>query len=579
MLRYTFKALRPHQHFIHICFEADHLSGDTVMLQLPTWRPGRYELGNFAGNMKPISVKTPQGKPLSWIKKTKDCWVVRLEGATAIEVSYQYYANQLDAGSCWLDETQLYVNPVHCCLYIPDRQNEKCEIQLEVPPGYAFAGSLKKTGDHPSDHQYQALDFQELADSPFIASDRLQHNRFRCSGVDFHVWFMGEVKPDWKTLLHDLEAYTNVQVAAFGGFPVKEYHYLIQVTPYSTYHGVEHQKSTVIALGPSYAIFKDRYTDLLGVCSHELYHTWNIKKIRPAEMLPYDFTQENYSRLGYVAEGVTTYFGDQMLHRSGVFNDEQYFNEFNTLISRHQDNFGRLNNSVADSSFDTWLDGYVAGVPGRKVSIYVEGALLAFIADVRLLCASGGKKSLDDVMRRLYEKFGLPGKGYTEADYKATLEAISGTSFDAFFEDLVWGTADYLPAIEEALDALGLVLQTAPSAQHHEARLGFKTNASQTGEKVVSVFPGSPADQAGLWIDDKIMVVNGYEIRQNLSGWTGYFQGEEQHFMVLRQGQLKQLTLCENGKNWFQTRKVAFADERNEAQQGLFDRWKFRTKG
>ena len=185
---------------------------------------------------------------------------------------------------------------------------------------------------------------------------------------------------------------------------------------------------------PAKEINKSLYKELLGVCSHELYHTWNVKSIRPLDMFPYDFSCENYSELGYIYEGITTYMGDLFLLKSKVFSIEQYFDELNNQLQRHFDNMGRFNYSVAESSFDTWLDGYVQGAPGRKVSIYVEGCLLAFIADVKILKATAGKYGLDEVMKRLYFNYAIKGKGITENDYRKELEQISGLSFADYFD-------------------------------------------------------------------------------------------------------------------------------------------------
>ena len=247
---------------------------------------------------------------------------------------------------------------------------------------------------------------------------------------------------------------------------MKEYHYLNQILPYQAYHGVEHKKSTVVSLGPSYQVFGSLYKELLGVSSHELYHTWNVKTIRPAEMLPYDFTKENYSPLGYLCEGVTTYMGDLFLFKSGVFTLDQYFNEFNTQLQRHFDNHGRLHYSVAESSFDTWLDGYQPGAPGRKVSIYTEGCLIAFITDVKLLQATKNKYGLDEVMKRLFFRFGLENKGVSEMDYKATIEEVGKVSFDAIFEDQIHGTKPYESLLTACLDYIGLELHHKPDESY-----------------------------------------------------------------------------------------------------------------
>ena len=155
--------------------------------------------------------------------------------------------------------------------------------------------------------------------------------------------------------MEDFEQFIQYQISLFRGFPHKSIYFLFQITPYSTYHGVEHHESTVILLGPSYNVFSSLYNELLGVSSHELYHVWNVKGIRPKDMVPYDYSAENYTHLGYVTEGVTTYMGDRILYESNVFTEQQYFKELSTLLSRHFHNDGRLHYSVANSSWDTGL--------------------------------------------------------------------------------------------------------------------------------------------------------------------------------------------------------------------------------
>ena len=195
------------------------------------------------------------------------------------------------------------------------------------------------------------------------------------NNINFNLWFQGPCSINWNKLKTDFLAFTQTQINHFDSFPVDEYHFFFQITPYISYHGVEHTKNTVILLGPGEEIMKEKYNSLLHICSHELYHTWNIKAIRPVEMFPYDYTKENYFRTGYVAEGVTTYMGDLMLHKAKVTTWEEFKKTQNQNLERHLMNYGRMNLSVADSGFDSWLDGYKVGSPNRKVSIYADGAL------------------------------------------------------------------------------------------------------------------------------------------------------------------------------------------------------------
>jgi predicted metalloprotease with PDZ domain len=221
-------------------------------------------------------------------------------------------------------------------------------------------------------------------------------------------------------------------------------------------------------------------------------------------MMPYDFSKENYSRLGYVAEGVTTYFGDQFLHRCGVYSDEQYFKELSILLDKHLENPGRFNLSLADSSFDTWLDGYTPGIPWRKVSIYNEGALCAFLTDIAILNHS--ENSLDKVMLELYENFGKKKIGYTEADYRELCEKTGNRKLPDIFDRLIYGLEDYIPHLQNAFSLLGFELLIQASDVAWEALYGFRLDENLT---ITAVLPHSAADKAGLWLGDRLISWDG----------------------------------------------------------------------
>ncbi len=543
-MKYTFEAKRPHNHFLGLAVEIETKGEGQLTIQLPAWRPGRYELGNFAKNVKDFRIENKNGVALSYTKVSKDAWEVDCAGNDEVIVKYQYYSNELNAGATWLDENQLYVNPVNCCVYVPGRE-EVCTIELQVPENYKVATSLKEL----SKFTFEAEDFQELADSPFIASASLHHKMYESYDIRFHVWFQGEVKPDWDKLIKDFQMFTDYQMKKFGGFPVKEYHFLNQITPYRAYHGVEHQKSTVIALGPSYEIFGKLYDSLLGVSSHELYHTWNIKAIRPEEMFPYNFSRENYSRLGYVAEGVTTYMGDRTLFECGVFNRQQYFKELESLLTRHYTNDGINHYSVADSSWDTWLDGYVAGVPGRKVSIYTEGALIAYICDMRIRKETGNSRSLHDVMKELYNRTNME-KGYSEELYWDLMKQVAGVSFDDVYNDLVNGHTDFTPYLKEAMNYEGWSFEVNPSKKMAE-NYGLKGDWKNGSFAVSGVKEGSSADVSGIIPGDKIHSINGYRLSDDLNNWLEYFGGEEIQLSIEREGELKKIQLNQKNDNGF----------------------------
>lgn len=568
MTQFTFSIENPNLQYIQISV-VFQTSGKTTEIQLPSWRPGRYELGNFAKNVKNFKVFDDKNRPIAFQKLTKDRWSIDTAQTESIVVKYHYYATDLNAGSTYLDKNQLYVNPVNCCVFTNESFNQLTTIEIRTPLEWQVATSMKQ-----DNNLLIAESFEELFDSPFVVSSQLQHGSFESFGVLFHVWFNGEVKPDWDRVLVDFKKFTDKQIEKFSEFPVAEYHYINQIVPIKAYHGVEHQKSTVVLLGPSYDVFGDLYKELLGVSSHELYHTWNVKTIRPIEMQPYDFTKENYSRLGFIYEGVTTYQGDLFLLKSGVFNDEAYLLELNQQFQKHFDNPARFNYSVADSSFDTWLDGYQPGAPGRKVSIYTEGCLLALVTDVRILKATSNKFGLDEVMKRLFFNFALQGKGVAESDYKAVLENITGESWDEFFSLYVNGCHPFESILVESLDYLGLELVHQPSSIYSEAKLGFKVSFNGAANLVTAMYPGSPAEIGGLMLNDDILAINDFICKDGLQKWFKHFDSENKNLQVVRAGKMVQLTLPEVNRHFYMEYKVIKNAQPNSLQTKAFEAWK-----
>ena len=568
MTKFIFNAENHSQQYIKITAEFTTSKEETI-LQLPAWRPGRYELGNFAKYVRNFKVYNAERKLIAAEKQTKDSWKVDTSSTEIITVEYAFYANIINAGSTFLDAEQLYVNPVNCCVYTEEAFNNEVSVSLDIPSHWEVATSMERVGD-----DFKVANFDELMDSPFIASSQLQHGEYEVSGTKFHIWFNGEVKPDWERVINDFKAFTEKQIGKFTEFPVKEYHFLNQILPYKAYHGVEHQKSTVISLGPSHAIFGNLYKELMGVSSHELYHTWNVKAIRPIEMYPYDFSKENYSKLGYICEGVTTYQGDLFLLKSGFFSENEYFNELNNQLQRHFDNQGRFNYSVAESSFDTWLDGYVAGAPGRKVSIYTEGCLMSFCIDVRIRKATNNKYGIDEVMKRLYFNHALNDRGVSEKDYQEMMESVSGESFQAFFDDYVNGNKPYESIITEALATLGLELNHSPSKKYSEGRLGFKTQAKENNAVVTALYPSGPADLANLSIGDEIIAVNDFSINGELDQWLSYFDDDAKTVTILRGGKLMNLTFPEVNRNFYNIYWVAKMKKPTNDQKKAFESWK-----
>ncbi len=570
MIQYKLTSSQPNSHFAEIEMHIDNIETDEVTIELPSWRPGRYELGNFAKNIRRWSVYNKKNEILAFRKLTKDTWQVSTEGAKEIIIRYEYFCEQPDAGGCYIDENQIYINPVHCFLFIHERMHEVHTVELNMPAGYKIATSLKVTNN-----LLTAENYHELVDSPFIASATLQNRKYTVGGTNFHIWLQGNCKPDWNKIVADFESFTKVQLKTMGDFPFSEYHFLVLVLPYKFYHGVEHLSSTVLALGPGTQLMSDPlYIDFTGVASHELFHAWNIKTIRPAEMHPYDYKRENYSRLGFVYEGVTTYYGDLFLAKCGVYSVEQFFREIGARLQKHFDNHGRFNLSVADSSYDTWLDGYNPGVPGRKVSIYDEGCLIAMMCDLMIRQKTNSRASLDDVMKTLYNDFGKKKIGYTDHDYISIVENIAGQPMADFFLDYVYGTENDEQLLSEVLSYVGCQLVKKPSTDETERYFGFRSNVENGVTNVASIAPGSPAFAGGLSRNDEIVAVNEMKVQDNVQTLFKMFSGEKIVLTILTpMKMLKDITLTPSKIDFYSRYSISRKENADVASKMFFKAW------
>jgi predicted metalloprotease with PDZ domain len=570
MIKYKVKTTHPHRHFISFEAEFPTDSRTSIVLRLPSWRPGRYELGNFAKNIRAWRVMDGEGNELQFRKTSKDAWSVQTDGVPVVHLSYQYYAAELNAGSSFLDEDQLYINPVNCFFFDAENAHVSYEVSLDVPIEYQVATGLRKI----SEHTLIASSFDELADCPLIASNTLKHLNYIVDDVPFHIWIQGDVNLNETRLLADFVAFTKTQMKMFGDLPCKEYHFLFHFVPYFLRHGVEHANSTVITMGPAADFQQENlYLDLLGISCHELFHTWNVKNIRPVEMLPYDFTRENYSEQGYVYEGVTTYYGDSLLWRSGLLSTEDWLEVIQDHVQDYVTNHGRFNLSVARSSWDTWLDGYVSGIPWRKVSIYNEGFLIALMCDLILLHQSNGDASLDIAMKLFYERFGKQQRGYTQGDYLAILNELTDYDFTPVFHSYVNGTDDYIPEIRKVLEYVGIELLESPSSKWSEAHLGVSLDESNQKVVVSAVVPHSPADLSGLWYSDEIIAVNGIAPYKNVQQLMRMY-ALELELTILRKGKRIVVRTIPNGNAWVTKYRCAQISETILMQDTLLKRWK-----
>lgn len=540
---------------------------DQTLLRMSAWRPGRYEEGNFSRLVSHLQGFDEKNERIRIQKSSKNTWTADTKNSQSLALTYLYYAAELTAGNTYLDENLLLINPVNSLIYSNEIFNSEIKISLSIKDDWKICGL-----EHKDDQSiFNGVD--ELFDTPILASSQITTDQYAVGNTRFYIHQLGTNKTDPKNIVEDFKSFTLSQIDAFGGFPVDVFSFILIGTPKKYLHGVEHLNSTVILLGPENEWNDKRYPNLLHVASHELFHVWNIKTLRPIEMLPYNFQELNYSRLGYIYEGITTYLGDYHLLNCGLLNRDGYLLILSEKMQTHIDNPGRFSMSLADSSVDTWVDGYVNGTPGRKVSIYNEGALIAFVLDTWIRSKTNNKFQLQSVMKKMYADFGSNPKGYDEQGFKNVIQEITGDCYDALFEDYIQQAQGYESIFQEACGYYGIAYTQTVSKIVSERELGMKISCSATKTSISSIADGSPADVGGLREGDELTHLNGEAVSENFNDLLDKTSGSDYNVSIKRNGFTKVVTLPLVQRTFYPTVKLSFIE--TDTQKIHINRKKF----
>lgn len=454
MIQYFF-SFDSENHLTTLTLKINTINKSIVDLVLPLWRPGRYQFQNFSKNVLNFSAKNQFQKKLDWHKTKKNIWTISKEPSDQLIINYSYYSNELNAGSCFVNERIKLINPSNLCMYLIEHKEDNYEVFIESSPSETIA-CAKKIEKRLCYHYFKADTIHELFDTPFVLSQSLNHSVFEIKNIKFNLWIHGIFEIELTRLLKDLQTLCAFQINLFGKFPEKNYHFYLLVPSNSYYHGVEHADSTVMVLGENGVLGENYYYDLLGLVSHELFHAWNISKIRPMELLSYDYNTENYFETCFVAEGFTTYYGDKILYDSGIISKKQYLHELETVFRRHFENSDRASQSLLASSFDLWVDGYDKSTPNKTVSVYHKGAIAALILDLKIRKKFNEKKSLDNVLLILWQKYGNMKKGYSYASIIEICENVYEESLTEYFDLVISSNLPILTYTNQHLKYLNL---------------------------------------------------------------------------------------------------------------------------
>lgn len=510
---------------------------DTPRLLLPAWRPGRYLVQNYAANVREWSA----GVLPVW-KDGKTSWRVGASAADEVTFRYRYYAGVLDAGSSFLDEDEAYCNGSNLFMMVEGLRGEEHTLAIDAPASWIIETQLPLR----SAGTFRARDYDHLIDSPVVAAEKVTRHTFTESGAQIHLVFRGEDGIDTEAFVEPIRAITRAQAVLFGGeLPFDDYRFLVHLR--ERWHGVEHESSCSIIARRAALLGAcpgdEGFDQLLSIASHELFHAWNVKRIVPAKFTPYDYWQETPTRLLWAMEGLTSYYGDLALRKAGLWSVERYLEHLAKEIEALEQLPARHHLSLAQASFDGWLSdpAQMHDAPNAFFSFYIKGELVSLLLDLTIRRATGGVKSLDDVLRLLWEEYGRTGRGLEEDGVEKAVAAVADAG--DFFSRYVEGT-DPLP-YAELFATVGVGFTAAPRPPGRAA-LGARVKL-QDGMLVADwVMRGAAGMEAGLLPNDELVALDGSRIASLAaleSALRGMKLGESAELLISRAGVIRRLML------------------------------------
>ena len=535
-VRYALFPRSPEAHLFRVTLSVP-APATVQKLSLPVWIPGSYLIREFAKHIVTIRAECA-GAPVAIVKTAKDAWTCA-PCAGALTVTCEIYAWDLSVRGAHLDSTHGFFNGTSVFLAPAGMEDRPCEVDIRPPAGDAYTHwrlitSLPRL-DAPDGGfgRFRAADYDELVDHP-VEMGTFALASFDAGGVRHDFAITGRHDCDMSRLTADVAKICTAQIDFFGGAPGStppmDYYAFLTTALGDARGGLEHRASTALVCArenlPRAGMQEapDNYIDFLGLVSHEYFHTWNVKRIKPAAFTPYDLTREAYTRQLWIFEGFTSYYDNLMLLRSGIVTVEQYLGLLGEDITRVLRGSGRTKQSLAESSFDAWIKYYRQdeNAPNAVVSYYVKGSLVALLLDLKLRRES--VVSLDDVMRALWSRHGLTGIGVPEEGVRRIAEELSGLDLSEFFARYVEGT-DELP-LSDVLAAFGIAvnLRTADgnkdlggksgrAAKDRPPRQWLGCRWTTGGDaRITQVFDGGPAQAAGLSAGDVLIAWNGLKL-------------------------------------------------------------------
>ncbi|HUB09274.1 MAG TPA: PDZ domain-containing protein [Myxococcales bacterium] len=564
----------PRTHLLHVELDVDGLDGKPLVLWLPAWTPGSYLIREFARHVQGLAARGANGKPAAVTRVAKDGW--RIEpGGTKLSVGYDVYAFDLSVRTSHVDESHAYWNGAATYLTSDGWLSRPAALRIEAPAGWKAMVPLPRDGD-----RWSARDYDELCDSPVHCSPDDRTVTFQAAGVPHALAVWGHGNEDLPPLAEDLRKICEEAARLFGGLPYPEYLFLTLLTDRGR-GGLEHRRSCTL-LYPRFGFRPEKArADFLTLAAHELFHAWNVKRLKPLALTPYRWREENLTRLLWFFEGCTSYYELLLTVRSGAISPARFLELWGERMTQLARTPGRAQQSAEEASFTSWIKHYRPdeNSVNSSVSYYLKGSLIALSLDMELRRRGS---SLDELLRRLWAKYGEAEKGVPEDGVRAEAEALAGGRLD-LFDRAVAGTED--PGYE-GLAAVGLRARararesasdkggSKPRERNDDLASFFGALVKPGHLTVQGVLAGSPAERAGLEAEDELAAADGFRLHPD--GWQARVEGQPPGTRIelayFRRDELRRATV-ELGERPQDTYWIERVEGVSEAQRAAFQAW------
>lgn len=543
-VRYTLSFPRPANHYIEVDARLPSAGRTDLDLFMPVWTPGSYLVREYSRNVERVAASGPDGRALAVTKTAKNHWRVSTGGAREVRLTYRVFSHEMGVRTNWVEDAFALVNGAATFITLKEGTSRRPHsVSLLLPA--EWHASISGLPDGTTPHSFTASSFDELVDSPIVAGNPAVHE-FRVGGKPHYLVNVNE-PPFWDVprSVGDVRKIVEANLQFWGSLPYDKYVFLNVLT--ESGGGLEHRNSVTMMASRWSTRTRRRYVRWLGLVSHEYFHLWNVKRLRPVELGPFDYDVENYTRSLWIAEGLTDYYGGLMLRRAGLVSDDEALDDVSSAIAELQTTPGRLVQPVELASFDAWIKEYRAdeNSPNVAISYYTKGAVVGFLLDAKIRRATGGTRNLDDVMRAAYTRY-AGSRGYTPAEFRQVINETAGADFNDWLRRALETTEelDY----SEALEWLGLRFTQSPPARGVGGSFnwqGMRLRSDNNRLIVSQVRRGTPGEASGINVDDEIVALDEFRLRADQ--WEAradlYQPGDVVSVLVSRRDALRRFDL------------------------------------